>query len=338
MLRKSAAVMLTVALLAGGSVSVASAAQDRNDRVGAAETVRLLAQDVTASHDAVEGKTTKVADGTQDYLDAVVADAKQARNEAVKAAQGRLESSRGKVLDDKSRQALKRQIDEAREARSLPRLDQAVVDLERARVRVGRDVEEWKAERRRRAEEAARRAAAAAQGAGVTARSSVSSGSSSAAGTSSGRTSTGGGSSARQQSSPPAAASGGRTDTVRAILARHGCGSAGVRWDDPRLRTNGAADWYNNTVLLRSSMPSSRLPYVVAHECVHLIQYRVYGGDIDALMRDMNAIYGGSGFSGLEQNADCVTKRWGYSTYNYTRSCGGKRGEAAAAIAAGRKP
>lgn len=101
---------------------------------------------------------------------------------------------------------------------------------------------------------------------------------------------------------------------------------------------NGTADWYNNTVLLNSSMPSYRFTYVVAHECVHLIQYRVYGGDINALQRDMNAIYGGSGFSGLEQNADCVTQRWGISVSNYTSSCGGARGSAAAAIAAGHKP
>ena len=52
----------------------------------------------------------------------------------------------------------------------------------------------------------------------------------------------------------------------------------------------------------------------------------------------MNLICGGSGFSGLEQNADCVTQRWGLSAWHYTQRCGGARGDAAAAIAAGVKP
>lgn len=59
--------------------------------------------------------------------------------------------------------------------------------------------------------------------------------------------------------------------------------------------------------------------------------HRVYDGDTGP------AICGGSGSSGLEQNADCVTQRWGISTSNYTSSCGGARGSAAAAIAAGHK-
>jgi hypothetical protein len=52
----------------------------------------------------------------------------------------------------------------------------------------------------------------------------------------------------------------------------------------------------------------------------------------------MNSIYGGSGFSGLEQNADCVTQLWGLTAWHYTQRCGGARGSAAGAISGGAKP
>ncbi|WP_418607043.1 hypothetical protein [Georgenia sp. SUBG003] len=126
---------------------------------------------------------------------------------------------------------------------------------------------------------------------------------------------------------------------MAAVAAQYGCGSATIRIDDPRLGgANGSADWYNNAILIRSATPTARLSYVVAHECAHLMQYRIFGGDVDALATRMNSIYGGSGFSGLEQNADCVTQLWGLAAWHYTQRCGGARGAAAAAIAGGARP
>ncbi|WP_156250787.1 hypothetical protein [Pseudactinotalea terrae] len=253
----------------------------------------------------------------------------------VLAARAVLEAAVGKVTDDAHTAALEAMLRDAAEAvpQALPaqlRALQYGVDAEVAAVE--KSHADWTAEQERLAAERAKAAAERARQAELERQRRAQQRTES--------TSTSGSGSGGSSSSTSSASTGGKTDQARAVLSRYGCGSAGIRWDDSRLGgwANGKADWYHNTILLRSAMPSSRFTYVIAHECVHLIQYRVYGGNVDALAADMNRIYGGSGFSGLEQNADCVTQRWGISTYNYTTSCGGARGDAAAAIAAGHKP
>jgi hypothetical protein len=125
------------------------------------------------------------------------------------------------------------------------------------------------------------------------------------------------------------------------ILNRHGCKSSKIRLNDKRLGryANGAADWHNNTILLRSTMPAYRLNYVAAHECMHMRQYRAYGGNVKALSAAMNKIYGGRGFTGLERNADCMTRAVGITVTNkaYASSCKGTKGKAAKRILAGKR-
>ncbi|MFV0253804.1 MAG: hypothetical protein ACK5H2_10785 [Beutenbergiaceae bacterium] len=126
---------------------------------------------------------------------------------------------------------------------------------------------------------------------------------------------------------------------ARSVAARYGCGNAVVVESETAYGGSGAAAPWYWTIYLRPGL-GSQLTYVVAHECAHLMQYRAYGLSYSGwyeLEDDANAVYGGSGYSGLEQNADCVTRYWGLTGYaHYTSSCSGERGSAAADIAAGR--
>lgn len=131
------------------------------------------------------------------------------------------------------------------------------------------------------------------------------------------------------------------TNKARVIINRHGCKSAKIKLNDKRLGrySNGVADWYNNTILLRSSMPAYRLNYVASHECMHLRQYKAYGGNVNALSKAMNKIYGGKGFTGLERNADCMTRAVGIKVTNsaYSSSCKGAKSNAAKRVLAGKR-
>lgn len=98
----------------------------------------------------------------------------------------------------------------------------------------------------------------------------------------------------------------------------------------------GIADWYNGIIGVKGNI--EQWYSVTLHECGHMIQYQVFNGDVNALQNRMNEIYGGSGFRGLDQNADCIAKAWGASWLWYTSECGGARGEAAQAVIAGRIP
>ena len=128
---------------------------------------------------------------------------------------------------------------------------------------------------------------------------------------------------------------------ARAVLNRYGCSSSGIRINDKRLGrySNGMADWYNNVVLLRSSMPASRVTYVTAHECMHMRQYRAYRGNVNKLAAAMNRIYGGKGFTGLERNADCMTRAVGIKVTNsaYASSCSGAKKTAALKVLNGKR-
>ena len=127
---------------------------------------------------------------------------------------------------------------------------------------------------------------------------------------------------------------------VRAVLNRYGCTSSGISINDRRLGryANGMADWYNNVVLVRSSMPASRVTYVAAHECMHMRQYRAYRGNVKRLSAAMNRIYGGKGFTGLERNADCMTRLMGIRVTNsaYASSCSGAKKTAALKVLKGK--
>lgn len=74
----------------------------------------------------------------------------------------------------------------------------------------------------------------------------------------------------------------------------------GIRGNDGRLGryAYGMDGWYNNVVLLRSSMPASRVTYVTAHTRMHMRQYRAYKGNVSKPAAAMNRIYGGPGAPG----------------------------------------
>lgn len=291
----------------------------------------------------------RLSAAAQAWIDEQVTEATTKLDEAISTAEGVLADTKGKVANDQVRARLTDAIDKAKKQSTIPGIESAASQVADATEKVTDSHEAWKkseAERKaaQKAEAERREREAAAAAAGQAPSSSPSAPQRSKP-TGTGATSApakSGQSSVPAQAKPkaaPASAGGGYKSKVAGILSRYGCGGAGISIDDPRMGrgANGTADWENNAVLIRSGL-TSRLTYVVAHECVHLKQYRIYGGDINALERDMNAIYGGTGYSGLEQNADCVTRRWGISQYNYTASCGGARGKAAAAIAAGHKP
>lgn len=131
------------------------------------------------------------------------------------------------------------------------------------------------------------------------------------------------------------------TAQARSILRKYGCGSVGILLNDKRLGrySNGVADRYNNDVLLRTSMPSYRLHYVAAHECMHLRQAKAYGGDIAALKKATNKVWGGSGLTGVERSADCMTRAKGIKVTNraYASSCKGKQATATKRLLAGKR-
>lgn len=283
-----------------------------------------------AAEQAAEARAERAREALQPYL--------EQRDEASAAAQEALEASEGKVLDEQVRDELAAAISEGEDARHRRALEEATELLTARTEAVTEAVDEWQAEQeriaeeRRRVEEQRRAEEEAARRAAQTQRSSSSSSSSSTSSSSSSRR--GGG--ASTQGSSSGGGGGSVRDIATAALARHGCGSVPVYWDDSRLAGwNGAAMiGGNEQILLNSRMPVARAGYVAAHECAHILQSRVYGHDLNALDADLDSIYGGNG---VEQNADCITMHWGYSAYNYTRSCGGERGAAARAIASGQR-
>ncbi|MPV51032.1 hypothetical protein GCG21_13655 [Pseudactinotalea sp. HY160] len=360
MKKRNPTTLALVGVLAFGGLAGTGATIDGLRKAQHEQQVTAEADAVTAiSQTRASGRESMAADA-QDWIEEQIAEATKARDEAITPAEKTLAETKGKVADKETRTKLADAIASAEKQSTIPGIESATTKVIAAEKKVAESHEAWKkAEKERKeAEAAAKRkaeqeaAARASASAYSPASRSASSGSSSQSGTSNNSKSSAGKSSAGKSnsgkssggksnsgSSKPKAPSGGYKSRIAGILSTYGCGGAGISIDDPRMGkgANGTADWYNNTVLIRSGL-TGRLNYVVAHECVHLKQYRIYGGNLDALQADMNRIYGGTGFSGLEQNADCVTRRWGISQYHYTTSCGGARGKAAAAIAGGSKP
>ncbi|TJY69022.1 hypothetical protein E4J89_12550 [Arthrobacter sp. CAU 1506] len=79
---------------------------------------------------------------------------------------------------------------------------------------------------------------------------------------------------------------------------------------------------------------------IALHECAHIITFRLYGNDLEAMDRRLNKIFKTN--NGVEMVADCMAYRMGAdrnAAVNwYTQDCKGARGTAARDILAGRKP
>lgn len=136
------------------------------------------------------------------------------------------------------------------------------------------------------------------------------------------------------------------TNTVKSHALEYGCTSStkvAIQSTSPLPTTInwlGSADMYNNAIAIKTGMSSSQMKYVVAHECGHILQARTYGftaSGIFTVYNEMNRIYGGSGASGVDRNADCITVARGLTGQFYTSSCTGARATAAKDIMALRK-
>lgn len=124
---------------------------------------------------------------------------------------------------------------------------------------------------------------------------------------------------------------------VRSLANQYGCSGQPVQVTS-RYGHAGVTALSSGRMYIAPGLSASYLRYVVAHECAHNKQFRAFRGDVPAMIQRLNAIYGGSGLTGVERNADCVTVRLGLSGQHYTRQCAGARGRAADAIAAVRRP
>lgn len=128
--------------------------------------------------------------------------------------------------------------------------------------------------------------------------------------------------------------------TVRNLATKYGCATSTKINLTAYQGHNGAADMWNNQIYIKPTLTGGRLNYTVAHECGHMMQARAYGGTnagINQVIADMNRIYGGSGYNGIDRNADCITVLRGLSNQYYTTSCSGARKQAALDIMAGRR-
>lgn len=104
-----------------------------------------------------------------------------------------------------------------------------------------------------------------------------------------------------------------------AAIARLPLAARSVRWVlSDAYGSWGTADWYHGTVYLATSIPSNRLFDVVAHEWSHLLSVQVYGGDVAVAVQQMNRYFGGTGFAGSEDAADCMARQLGAKWTHYT--------------------
>jgi hypothetical protein len=99
----------------------------------------------------------------------------------------------------------------------------------------------------------------------------------------------------------------------------------------------GTADWYRDVIWISPRVPSGRVYDVVVHEWSHIKSVRVYGGDVNLAVSEMNRYFGGSGLIGAERAADCMARLDGARWTHYT-SCDDSRWRAGAAqLLAGRR-
>jgi hypothetical protein len=92
----------------------------------------------------------------------------------------------------------------------------------------------------------------------------------------------------------------------------------------------GTADWYHDTLYVDPGVPADKLFDVAVHEWSHELSVLDYGGDVAAATRAMNATFGGSGLTGPERAADCMSILQGATWTHYT-TCTSTAWRAAAA-------
>lgn len=115
-------------------------------------------------------------------------------------------------------------------------------------------------------------------------------------------------------------------------------GGAGVSLVvDPSMtsKANGAYSIGHRKISMNPRIPVERIPWIAAHEMAHFHQDRLGGFSLEAFNAQAskaNRIYGGSGYSGMDQQADCAAAQMlgGFPVRpSYTSNCTGQRGEAA---------
>ena len=102
----------------------------------------------------------------------------------------------------------------------------------------------------------------------------------------------------------------GRIPTYRPGAARWVVSRAYAFW--------GTADWYNDVLYVSPDVPRSKLYDVAVHEWSHELSVLDYNGDVDAATSAMNAWFGGSGLTGAERAADCMSILQGADWTHYT--------------------
>jgi hypothetical protein len=102
-----------------------------------------------------------------------------------------------------------------------------------------------------------------------------------------------------------------RIPSYRPLGARWVVGDTGGSWW-------GTADWYDATIYINPSTPSSRLYDVAVHEWSHILSVRDYSGDVSAAVSAMNYYFGGTGNVGPERAADCMAILQGATWTHYT--------------------
>lgn len=115
-------------------------------------------------------------------------------------------------------------------------------------------------------------------------------------------------------------------------------GGAGVALVvDPSMtsKANGSYSIGHRKISMNPRIPVERIPWIAAHEMAHFHQDRLGGFSLEAFNAQAskaNRIYGGSGYSGMDQQADCAAAQMlgGFPVRpSYTSNCAGQRGEAA---------
>jgi hypothetical protein len=145
------------------------------------------------------------------------------------------------------------------------------------------------------------------------------------------------------RSPKPAAAVAGPTawDALNAVILRIPASIGRVRWVvSDKYGYAGTTDWYNDTIYISPSVPSSYLFDVAVHEWSHELSVLDYGGDVDAAVKAMNAAFGGPGSTGLngaENAADCMARLQGATWTHYTDCTDSTWRQQAAKLLAGQR-
>ena len=99
----------------------------------------------------------------------------------------------------------------------------------------------------------------------------------------------------------------------------------------------GTADWYHDVLYVNPDVPRSKLYDVAVHEWSHELSVLDYAGDVSAAVRAMNAWFGGSGLTGAERAADCMSILQGATWTHYTACTDAHWRAGAARLVSGRR-